>query len=249
VQRSTGLAAIADNGHVISAKSAFRDLIKNHGQHVPREVGVHDASTFMGFCNRHDTTMFRAVEAGTVALTQKTCFLLAFRTLAFELFEKQAQLRQLEVQRDLDKGRPFEDQCYIQQSLHVYREGIVRGLADLQQWKAAYDAAFLEQQFDAFRFFGVAFGGILPVVGCGGFYPEFDFEGRALQRLGRPFPVESVTYNLTVVSVRSVAVLGWTGQLLPYLSARAWRMIGQTQPPVHPPRLFELVSSILETST
>jgi hypothetical protein len=186
VQRSTGLAGIAESGHVISAKAAFKDLVKNDGRLVPREVGVHDASTFMGFCNKHDTAMFRAVEAGDVALTQKTCFLLSFRTLAFELFEKQAALRHVEIERDFDKGRPFEDQCYIQQHLHFYREGILRGLSDLQQWKAVYDTAFIEQQFNAFRFFGVAFSGILPVVGCGGFYPEFDFEGRPLQKFGRP---------------------------------------------------------------
>jgi hypothetical protein len=131
VQRATGLAAIAESGHVISAKSAFTDLARNEGQLVPREVGVHDASTFMGFCNRHDAAMFRAAEAGAVALTQKTCFLLAFRALAFELFEKQAQLRHLEVLRDADKGRPFEDQCYIQHYLHLRREGVVRGLSDL----------------------------------------------------------------------------------------------------------------------
>jgi hypothetical protein len=211
VQRATGLAAIAENGQVISAKSAFRDLVKNDWQLVPREVGIHDASTFMGFCNRHDAAMFRAVEAGTIVLEQKTCFLLAFRALAFELFEKQAQFRHLEVLRDTDKGRPFEDQCYIQSYLHYRREGIVRGLADIQQWKAAYDAAFVEQQFDAFSFVGVVFSCPLPVVCCGGFYPEFDFEGRPLQRLGRPVALQHVTYNLTVVKDRTVAVFGWTG--------------------------------------
>jgi hypothetical protein len=120
-------------------------------------------------------------------------------------------LRQIEIQRDLDKGRPFEHQCAIQEHLHAYRAGIGRALADLERWKTAYDAAFAEQRFDTFKFFGVAFSDILPVVGCGGFYPEFEFEGRPLQRFGRRGPsLESVTYNLTVVRGRSVAVLGWT---------------------------------------
>jgi hypothetical protein len=212
VQRATGLEAIAENGHVISVKSAFRDLAKNEGRLLPREVGVRDASTFMGFCNKHDTAMFRAVEAGPVTLTQKTCFLLSFRTIAYELFQKRAVLRHIEIQRDLDKGRPFEHQCEIQEHLHAVREGMLRALADLERWKTAYDAAFSERRFDAFKFYGVAFSDILPVVGSGGFYPEFEFEGRPLQRLGRRgFSLESVTYNLTVVSGRSVAVLGWVG--------------------------------------
>jgi hypothetical protein len=186
-------------------------MAKNDGKLVPREVGIHDASTFMGFCERHDTTMFRTAEAGTVALTQTTCFLLAFRALAFELFQKEAEFRHLEVLRDCDNGRPFEDQCYLQNYLHYRCEGIVRALADLRQWKAAYDAAFLEHRFEAFRFVGVAFSGILPVVCCGGFYPELDFEGRPLQRLGRAFSYEMVTYNLTVLNGRTVPVLAWIG--------------------------------------
>lgn len=194
---------------MISVISAFRDLAKNEGSLIPREVGIRDASTFMGFCNKHDTAMFRAVEAGPIALTQETCFLLSFRTVAYELFQKRAALRQIEIQRDLDKGSLFEHQCEIQQHLHFYREGIVRALTDLERWKTAYDTAFSENGFEAFSFFGVAFSDILPVVGCGGFYPEFDFDGRALQKFGRGgATLQSVTYNLTVVNGRSVAVLG-----------------------------------------
>ena len=211
VQRAAGLGAVAENGHVISVKTAFRDLPKNAGRLVPGEIGVHHASTFMGFCNKHDTAMFRAVERGVVALTPYTCFLLAFRALAFELFEKRAALRLIEVQRDLDKGRPFEYQCQMQQFLHTKREGMLRALADLERWKASYDAAFLEHRFETFRFLAAAFSETLPVVGCGGFFPESDFQGQTLQKLGRyGTPYELVTYNLTVVNGRSVVVLGWS---------------------------------------
>ena len=210
VQRAVGLGAVAENGHVISVKTAFKDLAKNAGRLVPGEIGVRHASTFMGFCNKHDTAMFRAVETGVVALTPYTCFLLAFRALAFELFEKRAALRQIEVQQHLDKGRPFELQCEIQQFLHFKREGILRGLADLERWKASYDAAFLEQRVETFRCLGVAFNDALPVVGCGAFYPEFDFQGQTLQKFGRSgAPLELVTFNLTVVNGKSVVVLGW----------------------------------------
>jgi hypothetical protein len=94
-------------------------------------------------------------------------------TLAFELFEKRAALRNVEIQRELDRGQPFERQCQIQHHVYLIREGTVRALADLERWKNACDRAFSEERFEAVRFFGVVFSEVLPVVGCGGFYPEF----------------------------------------------------------------------------
>ena len=210
VQRRGGLAAIAENGHVISVKSAFHDLYKNAGKLAPSKVGVRSASTFMGFCNRHDTEMFRPVETQSVTLTPETCFLLGFRAISYERLAKQAALGAMEVQREADKGAPFDIQCQIQEYLHIYREGLVRGLADTKRWKAQYDEAFRERQFDICRFYGVEYSEVLPVVGCGGFHPEFDFDGIPLQKISRgAAPHEHVTFNLTVLNGRSVIVLGW----------------------------------------
>ena len=72
VQRRGGIAAIAENGHVISAKTGAQDLIRNHGAFVPRRVGVHSASTFMGFCGTHDNSMFQPVETHSVLLTPES---------------------------------------------------------------------------------------------------------------------------------------------------------------------------------
>lgn len=210
VQRRRGLAALAEDGHVISIKAAFENIFRNQGAIVPSEVGVRSASTFMGFCNRHDTEMFRPIETEPVAITAQTGFLLSFRALAYEYFTKRSAIRKLEIQRESDKGEPFETQVRIQEYSNVYEQGLGLGMADLERWKAEYDEAFLKQRFDAFRFYCVGFSDTLPIVGCGAFHPEFDFEGRPLQKLGRgPATFEHVTYNLTVLNGRSLAVLGW----------------------------------------
>lgn len=211
VQRRGGLAAIAENGHVISAKAAFEGLFKNNGEIVPREIGVRSASTFMGFCSHHDTEMFRPVEAGTVSLTPEVCFLLSFRALAYEYFTKQTSLRILDIAREADRSKPFEAQCAIQRHIYATETGVRRALAELERWKDDYDATFLEKRFDAFQFYGVAFSQVLPIVGCGAFQPEFDFGGRSLQRLSHGVaPHEHVTCNLTVLNGSSLVVLGWT---------------------------------------
>ncbi len=210
VQRNVGLAGIAENGHVVSPRARIEDIFKNEGKIVPNRIGVRSASTFMGFCSRHDTEMFRPVEAGPVPLSSETCFLLSFRALAYECFTKRTALRTVDILRQMDNGSPFSMQCQIQQFLSIYRQGLRRGMADLERWKISYDAEFQSGRFNTFRFYGVAFDTILPVVGCGAFHPEFDFSGQPLQIISRGAAAhEHVVFNLTVLDGRSVAVLGW----------------------------------------
>ena len=211
VQRRGGLAAIAENGHVVSAKSAAQDLHKNHGEFVPRKVGLRSASTFMGFCDKHDNSMFQPVEKQSVPLSPQSCFLLGFRALSYELFSKRADLRSMNIVRKLDCGKAFEVQCAVQQFMHLREHGAKRGLADCERWKNQYDAIFLKERFEEYRFVGVVYSTILPVVGCGAFHPEFDFAGNPLQRISRgTAPHEHVDLNLTVLNDRSVLVIGWT---------------------------------------
>jgi hypothetical protein len=101
------LAAIAEDGHVISTRSGFERLRYNQRQFTPAKVRINEASTFLGFCGRHDSEMFRSVEHGTIALTSETAFLLSFKALAHEALQKEAALRNIETLRNLDKGKPF----------------------------------------------------------------------------------------------------------------------------------------------
>ena len=143
-------------------------------------------------------------------LTRESCFLLGFRAMSYELFSKRAALRSVNILRELDRGKPFEHQCEWQEYLHVYEEGTKRGMADCERWKKRYDSIFIEKQFEEYRFAGLVYSSVLPVVGCGAFYPEYDFAGRPLQTVSRgDAPCEHVGFNLTVLNDRSVLVIGW----------------------------------------
>jgi SEC-C motif len=212
VQRNGGLSSISEDGHVISIKRGFEDIFKNEGEIVPRKIGVHHASTFMGFCGTHDDQLFAPVEKAPINPNAEAAFLLSFRAICYELFAKQVALRTIEVQRQLDRGKDFEVQCYIQQLLHLQREGMKRGLHDLAAWKRSYDEAYRDKSFTRFPFVAVVFAQPLPVVTCGAFYPEFDFGGNPLQIITRGTePFEHVSFNLTSVNGKSIAVLGSTG--------------------------------------
>jgi hypothetical protein len=212
VQRNGGLSAIAEAGHVLSVKAVQENRLYTGGAFVPKKVGIGSASTFPGFCSRHDAEMFRPVEAGSPQLDAETCFLLSFRALALEVAMKKAALRVLPLQREFDKGKPFEFQAYFQELMNYSEAGHRLALADLQRWKHQYDQAYLSRNFEAYRYCGAAFDGVLPFVAAGAFHPEFDFQGKPLQKLGVGLlGHEGVTFNVTVLDGRTVAVLGWTG--------------------------------------
>ena len=157
-----------------------------------------------------DSTPTQATQPGlfSVSLTSEMAFLLSFRALAYETLQKEAALRNIDVLRDLDKGKPFSDQCDIQRHINMSAEGTKRGLADLNRWKREYDLAFLNSEFDKYQFYCAAFARALPVVACGAFYPEFDFRGQPLQRIGRSRAAfEHITFNLTAINGCGVAAL------------------------------------------
>jgi hypothetical protein len=214
VQRKGGLAAIAEDGHVISPKRGFEDIFKNDGKIVPRLHGVREASTFAGFCSTHDDQLFSPIEKAPLSLNREAAFLLSFRAICYEKLTKEGAERATEVQRLADKGDPFELQCVKQQYIHFFREGMKRGIRDLDRWKRRYDTAFLTGNYDDFCFYGVMFSDTLPIVSCGSFHPEFDFNGNDLQIITRgEEEFEHISFNLTVVHNKSLAVLGWTGGL------------------------------------
>lgn len=210
VQRNGGLSAIAEDNHVLSTKKGFLSLERNEGDIVPGRIGLKDASTFPGFCNKHDTTMFLPAEGQHAALNKETAFLLSFRALAYEYVMKQYSVASHNVRRDnLDRGVSFVEQVAIQSWLDGLAVGTRMALDDIGRWKAEYDSAYINQDYSGYRAYLVEFDSVLPFVGAGAFLPEFDFLGNALQRLGARVGLEHVAINVTVLGGKTVAVFGW----------------------------------------
>src|SRR5260370_4615990 len=78
IQKEGGLRAIAENGHVISSKKGAFSIARNDGRIIPQRDGIGNASTFPGFCNRHDA-MFSPAEQKIVPLSREVAFLLSYR--------------------------------------------------------------------------------------------------------------------------------------------------------------------------
>lgn len=212
IQRRGGLAAIAENGHVYSTKKAFQEIEKRQGLIDMTEVGVAKASTFPGFCNHHDTELFRPVELPDSTLNSWNGFLLSFRAVTYEVAMKVAQLNSHIAQRSfIDNGRSFEEQAALQNFLHLQQYGIEKGLSDVSSLKKKYDSTFVKHNLSGFSFYGTKFDRILPFVAAGAFMPEFDFSGIQLQHLDIDNTANQIALNITQLGSTTCVGFGWFG--------------------------------------
>ncbi|UOF14266.1 hypothetical protein IEQ11_21470 [Lysobacter capsici] len=156
--------------------------------------------------------MFRPIETGERDISLQSVFLLSFRALAFEHFNKVASIAITDVQRACDKGRPFEHQVGIQQMLHLRRVGAERAILELESWKARYDQAFLSQDYSGFFAYACIFSDLLPVACCGAVQPDYSISGELLQLISRgDSDFENVSITLTPINGLSVLTIGWFG--------------------------------------
>ena len=154
--------------------------------------------------------MFRAAEHGQFSLNQRTAFLLSYRAIAYEYFSKESVIRTYSRVRDVDRGRPFEEQCVIQNYMYAKEHGLKLGLKDLKELKTRHWKMYKDAAFHEFHFYAVIFADVLPVVACGAISPEYDFVGNNLQSLLRlDSPIEQSAFNLTSVDGESIAIFGW----------------------------------------
>ncbi|MBL7197303.1 MAG: hypothetical protein ISS47_04340 [Candidatus Omnitrophica bacterium] len=110
---SNALRMISERGHLVRPKKELLG-IENKGIDAHfQEIGINQASTFKGFCSKHDHEYFKEVDSLDVNnLTKEVLARLAFRTLAYEARIKEQVLFYLEYVAE--KARHLLDVSSIQ---------------------------------------------------------------------------------------------------------------------------------------
>lgn len=67
---------------------SLQKLTKYKGKVPPELLGINSASTFTGFCSKHDTQLFAPLETEDFRSTFQQCFLLGYRAFAREVYTK-----------------------------------------------------------------------------------------------------------------------------------------------------------------
>jgi hypothetical protein len=69
VSKSGSLSHIAKDGHIYAFKTSVQSIARVDGLLQPKMVGVNQASTFTGFCGKHDKDLFAPVEDAPITFS------------------------------------------------------------------------------------------------------------------------------------------------------------------------------------
>jgi hypothetical protein len=208
IQRGGGLTRIAEKGHVYTLDHLAK-ILNNRNRFV-KLTGVRGASTFTGFCARHDNELFRPIEDFPFTATREQVFLLCYRAIARELYAKRAQVVDIPYLKTLNRGKSIQEQVAIQQTLAAFSMGADQGLQEIEQLKTILDKALLSNQYSIIDYYVLQFDQTPDVLCSGVTNPVYDFGGNLLQDLGNlDKDMEDMMFSAIPTSVGGAVVFGW----------------------------------------
>lgn len=213
VQRNGGLAAIAEDGHVLTTFLNAHDMQSSGGKIEPKRLGTKSASTFPGFCNKHDSEVFAAIEQKRLEPSREAAFLFFYRAICLELVRKRHVAKTtMPVLRRADSGRPLPYQVNLQRYLTEYETGIAAGLQDLERVKEKLDVQLAARDWSGAQFLSIGFDSVFPITTTFGIQPETDWEGKRLQDLADLSLVpEEIALTVTSYDGKGCAIFSWLG--------------------------------------
>jgi hypothetical protein len=210
VSKSGTLKAIADNSnHVLGLKINLPNLFKGEGELEPEKIGINQASTFKGFCAKHDKELFSCVEDRSFVGDEEQNFALMYRSVAKELYAKEGSLQSAEFLKGADKGRDPFNQFMIQQFASDNMLGVDTANNELSEFKTLLDDHLLNNNLDLCHLVFESSASI-PVVVSSVVSPIADFQGVRIQDLGDlRVKAESVTFNTINSDGKGFVVFSW----------------------------------------
>lgn len=183
VPKSSSLKAIAVDGHVLGIKLDLESFQKHNGKIRLEKIGINNASTFTGFCQKHDDQLFSCLEKKTFTKSEEQCFKLAFRSFSREYYTKSALVNMYEINCGLDRGKPAYRQAEIQGQAFVTNVGAEAGLRDSIYQKEMFDNCIKNEDYSSIRAVVIEYSDPFPVQVSASTNPDFCFDNTKLQDL------------------------------------------------------------------
>jgi len=210
VQRAGALEAIAEDSHVYQMSVAPAVLARTGGLPEPKLVGINRGSTFTGFCQFHDSSLFRALETAPFEGTPEQCRLLTYRAACRELFQKMSAASAEDLLRQVDAGRTPSQQWLIQNLIGGVIAGTTAGLAGMVAHKKRMDAILRTAHRPSPGAAILRLSSVPDVMCAGGIYPDEDVGGGELQDLGDVHASMSfMAFSMFLSGNTGFAVFSW----------------------------------------
>jgi hypothetical protein len=178
------------DSHTIQRKGPLERITStnNHVSHLEpssagetfevKDIGWKKASTFPGYCGKHDSLIFAQLESTPFSGSHEQCVLQAYRNTCNELYKKRASIESLESQRNLiDRGFSLDDQIGWQLSVNQNIAGQTKSMQEIELLWRKFEDAVIEKKYDRFSSKCYFFEGDLCITSSCALPAEFDFKG------------------------------------------------------------------------
>lgn len=233
VGKSASLESIAEKGHVYGYKPSFANLNKNKGILIPELIGINQASTYTGFCARHDREMFLPIDNQPFAVSEEQVFLITYRAFSREVFTKKAHAESIELIKEMDRGRGEMEQTTIQEYALLMQAVVNAGLRDNSIYKNKFDEILVNRNFSEIDFWVLKLENPPDIMGAGAFSPEFDFKGNRLQDLADlDVTFDLITYSSLASGDKGFFLFSWLKENMNcFKFVKSLKEIGQNKIP------------------
>ncbi|WP_440454773.1 YecA family protein [Psychrobacter sp. ASPA161_9] len=211
VSKSSGLSDIADNtNHVLGLKQNLVSFQKSKGKLRFERVGINKASTFRGFCAKHDKQLFSCFEDIPFIGTQEQCTALTYRSVAKEIYAKENALDVSGFIKKMDQGKPLIFQINIQEHNFFYQLGLEAAINELYTIKNDVDSELLSKGNSSYNFLVIESSSPIPVVVSSVINPTQDFNGKPIQDLSDlSVKPEYLVFNAFSSAGKGFVVFSW----------------------------------------
>ena len=160
------------------------------------------ASIFYGFCDYHDTELFKNIEVNEFTISPENCWASSYRAICHEFYQKNSAKNAVQwLKEHCDNGYQLYEQLMLQDNIELLERDIMKGFDDIARIKSEFESLKINNQFNNFTSYIVQLDNTLDIAVCGTMSPYYNIDAHEIQNLGKPniffehFYISTVTLN------------------------------------------------------
>ncbi len=182
ISEAMSLKSISENDHVLVRQINLFGKTEDELLAF-KNLSVHEALAFPGFCNHHDTTLFKSLDQSPFIATPEQLFMQAYRCACREYYFKACQIEAFPDANQIAElqGLRKEDKYKLSPEAEIIKIAMNRGFADVAYHKDKFESLLSNNDFRRLQSY-IIYGKSSPVLACAGsFAPDFISNGECLQ--------------------------------------------------------------------
>jgi len=177
IQKKNSIDAIATSGHVCAFPNGPHGRVGNSNRAEFELIGVSKASTFPGFCSRHDHGLFTKIESPPIKNNYRNALTTAFRAHCYEsVNHTNGAFFNWWLRNDANFDFPFDAEIIAPEA-----ENMRAYAAYCWRLKHYFELVISRKTTKKFFFVAAILNKSLPFSTTGSFCTETDFSGRRLK--------------------------------------------------------------------